>query len=341
MKSKDLQNVVFSKYRNGNRPTKIFHDLAGGLSLETIKGWCKMIDTSGSVDLAYSSGRSRIVRTSGEIKKVKARTDAKGRVTVRKLARELHISLTSIHKILKEDPKYCSYKKIVQPFLIGAHKAERKAFANWIHTNLRKEQTIRIIFSDEKVFDNDGLFNLQNDRVWGSSRSEASERDGIVEKRKFPQKVMMWLGACSKGISPLVIFEEGTVDHARYIKKMISVALKYGNKVFSNDWTFQQDGATAHIHQLTQEWCQDHLPSFIDKNCCPSNGSELNPLDYSIWDELAEAMDWNKMTSKRTLIDELKKAPKKVRANVVFESCNPWTTRLSKVSKLGGNHLSK
>ena len=194
---------------------------------------------------------------------------------------------------------------------------------------------------DEKIFNIDGAYNLQNDRVWAPSRSEASERDGVVEKRKFPQKVMVWLGACSKGISPLVIFEEGTADHARYIKEVLPVALKYENKVFGNDWTFQQDGATPHIHQLTQQWCQDRFPSFIDKDRCPSNSLDLNPLDYFIWDELADAVDWNKITSKRTLIDELKKAPKKVRAKVVFESCNPWTTRLSKVSKLGRNYLSK
>ena len=71
--------------------------------------------------------------------------------------------------------------------------------------------------------------------VWAPSGSEASERDEAVEKRKFPQKVMVWLGACSKGISLLVIFEDSTVDHARYIKEVLPVALKHGNKTFGND----------------------------------------------------------------------------------------------------------
>ena len=42
----------------------------------------------------------------------------------------------------------------------------------------------------------------------------------------------------------------------------------------------------------------------------------LNPLDYFIWEDLAEPMDWNNITSKGTLIDELKKTPNKVRAKV-------------------------
>ena len=126
--------------------------------------------------------------------------------------------------------------------------------------------------------------------VWVPSRPEASERGEVVEKRKFPQQVMVWLGAYSKGISPLVIFDEGTVDHARYIQEVLPVALKYENKAFGNDWTFQQDGATPHIHQLTQQWCQKHFPLFIDNDRYPSNSSNLNRLDYFIWDELAGMM---------------------------------------------------
>ena len=76
MKSRDLQNIVFSKYRNGDGLTKIFHDSAGGLSLETSERWCKIIDTIGSIDLSYSSGRLRIVRMPGAIKKVKARAES-------------------------------------------------------------------------------------------------------------------------------------------------------------------------------------------------------------------------------------------------------------------------
>ena len=46
---------------------------------------------------------------------------------------------------------------------------------------------------------------------------------------------MMWRGVCSKGITPSVILDDGTVGHMRYIEKVLPVALKYGNKVFGND----------------------------------------------------------------------------------------------------------
>ena len=64
---------------------------------------------------------------------------------------------------------------------------------------------------------------------------------------------MMWLDACSKGITPLVVLDEGTIDHTVYIEKVLPVALKYWNKVLGSDWIFQQDGTKPRSHYLTQQ----------------------------------------------------------------------------------------
>ena len=114
---------------------------------------------------------------------------------------------------------------------------------------------------------------------------------GIKKKRKFPIKVMVWLGACSAELTPLVILDKTSVNHEVYIKEVLPVALKFGNKMLGDNWIYQQDGATSHTHQLTQAWCARHLPSFIPKDRCPANSLDLNPLDYCIWNELVEAMD--------------------------------------------------
>ena len=103
------------------------------------------------------------------------------------------------------------------------------------------------------MFDLDGMYNAQNDRVWAVDRAEADRKGGVKQKRKFPPKVLVWLGACSKGLTPLVILDKGTVNHGRYIEDVLPVALKYGNDIFGDDWTFQHDGATAHTHALTQQ----------------------------------------------------------------------------------------
>ena len=78
---------------------------------------------------------------------------------------------------------------------------------------------------------------------------------------------MVWLGACSsKSLTPLLILDEGTIDHSCYMKNVLPIALKYGNEVFGDKWIFQQDGANPHRHHLAQEWSSNKFPSLIDKD---------------------------------------------------------------------------
>ena len=139
-------------------------------------------------------------------------------------------------------------------------------FANWIRTNLQKENTINILFSDEKMFDIDGFYNSHDDRIWTVNRAVADAKGGIRQKRKFQQKVMVWLGVCSKDVSPLVFFESDSLDYDRYIKEVLPVALKYGNDIFGDDWILQQDSTKPHIDGKSQECCVKYFSSFIDKD---------------------------------------------------------------------------
>ena len=94
--------------------------------------------------------------------------------------------------------------------------------------------------------------------------------------------------------------------------------------MLGDKWIYQQEGATPHTHQLTQAWCARHLPSFILKDRWPANSPDLNLLDYCIWNELVEAMDWSRIKTKLTLIEELKRSIKKVKPEIVLESCNDF-----------------
>ena len=55
---------------------------------------------------------------------------------------------------------------------------------------------MKILFLDEKLFDIDGIYNCQNDRTCAVSRVETDKRDGIKQKPRFPEKVMVWLAVC-------------------------------------------------------------------------------------------------------------------------------------------------
>ena len=69
MKSKDLENLVLSKYKDGQSCTKIHEDFHGSVGLPTVERSCKMIRDIGKITLFKSIGRLTNIR------KVKHRHD--------------------------------------------------------------------------------------------------------------------------------------------------------------------------------------------------------------------------------------------------------------------------
>ena len=162
MKSKDIQKVVKTKYENGDELAKIYRDLAGAVSLLTIKLWIKMINTTGSIILLSLPGCPRTVHTKGAVVKIKKRPNQKKRVSTRKLDKEMKTSKRNIRRILRADLDCKPYKKTIQSKLTNL---EKNKFANWMLNNYNIEDIKKWLFTDEKYFDLDGICNSQNDRV--------------------------------------------------------------------------------------------------------------------------------------------------------------------------------
>ena len=119
--------------------------------------------------------------------------------------------------------------------------------------NYTKNDTTRWLFSDEKYFDLNGMYDSQNDRMWPVSREEADKREASHEETSFSVMVMMWLGVYGQELSVPVIFEDGSMDAQRYINEVLPIALESDNRMLGNDWTYQQNGTRHHIHHLSQK----------------------------------------------------------------------------------------
>lgn len=339
MKSKSLQDLVLFKHQNGKKASAIFAELEGSVSLPTIKRWLKMISKNGSIDLKTSSGRKRTASSSRNIRTVKRLSKGEKKPTIRNMTAKLGISYDSTWSILRKDLGLYPYKIRTEPRLSDDQKKKRVKFCHWVNRTFRKSDTKRIVFSDEKRFNIHGVYNSQNERIWAVDRAAADKNGGIHQKRKFPQEIMVWLAACSKGYSRVVIVPNGTLDSDYYVKNFLPVAKKYGDKLFGNDWTYQQDGATPHTAAASMEWCRTNLPGIIDKDRWPANSPDLNPLDYSVWNEYVHAINWNKVTSKKALEKELQVAVKRISKDKVMKSCISWTNRFYRMWKKNGDYL--
>ena len=98
---------------------------------------------------------------------------------------KLDISDRNIWQIMKNDLGPHSYKVVIELLLSDDQKIRRKKFANRVRTNFRKENTMRILFSDEKLFDIDGVYYSQNDGAWAVDRADGEKKRDIQQRQNF------------------------------------------------------------------------------------------------------------------------------------------------------------
>ena len=109
--------------------------------------------------------------------------------------------------------------------------------------------------------------------------------------------------------------------------------------MLEKQWAYQQDDARPHRHQLIQNWCMHNFPEFIRKSRWPQNSLDLCPLDDSLWTELANCIDWSQITTKTTLIDEIKRSVKRVEKEKIINSVSDFTVRLRMLKNNGGEYI--
>ena len=106
------------------------------------------------------------------------------------------------------------------------------------------------MFSDEKHFDSDGVYSCENDRIWAPD-CETADKNGVVYCRaKYLLGVMIWLGVGYADVTCPVIIEKGTIYHQIYIKEILLITLKDGQKLMDKQFMYQQDGAYAYTRMV-------------------------------------------------------------------------------------------
>lgn len=339
MKNSDIQNLVLRLHEQKMSNRQISKHLCNQVSHTTINRWIKIKNNHGKILRIKKSTRKRPVRTKKLIKRVNdCILSKKQPKSTRKLSKKLNVSRTTIQRIIKKDLGLKSYKKRVIPKVTTVQQAKRRSFAIWARKNVRKDDTKKILFSDEKCFDINGCYNRQNDRIWAVDRGTADFVGGTHQKTKFPTKVMVWLGASFNGLTRPVIINGGLNKEA-YIRDILPIALEDGKKLLGEQFTFQQDNASCHTSNDAQKWCNDNFWNFWDKQRWPPNSPDLNVLDYCIWNEICQNMNWNNIKTKENLISQIKAGVNKVNLEVVRRSIDGWTKRINTILKHNGQFV--
>lgn len=98
------------------------------------------------------------------------------------------MSESSVHRIFHDDLGMFHYKIVKELALNDMQKEKRMKFVYWVKNSFWSDDINNRYFFDEKWFDLDGVYNIQIDRIWASSRQEANNRGGIEKKMKLRPK---------------------------------------------------------------------------------------------------------------------------------------------------------
>ena len=192
----------------------------------------------------------------------------------------------------------------------------------------------------KKYFSINGICNRQNDRVYAANRQEADKHGGTKPMVKFSKKIMIWLGASYKDLTAPIIFEPGeTLKNKNYIGVVLPHALSEGRRLLGNYFIYQQDGATPHTHKDSQAWCARNFPRFIDSDTWPPNSTDLNGLDYYVWDAIGNNMHWDNVENYDSLKDEIKKGFARVPKIDLARSVESWSRRILSILKIKGAYI--
>ncbi len=332
--------MVLLKLEQGKSPAQISKDLNNVVSERTVRNWKAMYLKTGNIDLKTPPGPPRIVRTKSMIQKVKKRFESQARQSGRKVARQLGISQSSLARITRQDLGLHAYRITIEPKLTDVQKQARVTFAYWVRRTLRKADIRKILFSDEKYFGVDGIYNRQNDRVYAASREEADEAGAIHRKTKYPGQIMVWLGASYAGVTAPIIFKpHETLKQENYVEHVLPFALSEGKRLIGKNFIFQQDNATPHTSNRSQIWCKKNFYDFFDKNRWPGNSPDLNILDYYVWDAVNRLIKWNNVNDYQSLQNEIERAVPLVSKNALASSIDSWSRRILSILKTKGQYI--
>jgi transposase len=270
--------------KNGKTPKQISNLLA--VPLQTVRDAIKRYNKLGHFGDHAKSGRPASVCTLQFKERIRSRIRRNPLRSMRKMARDLQISDSSVRKVVKDMLQLRPYKLKTAQQLTEKMKITRLECARRMETLVGDGRLHSVVFTDEKIFSVECHHNHQNDRQLLRKGSSTGPDATIVSRSHFPTSVMVWGGICATGKTPLVFVDKGAKINAAYYQEkiLLGALLPWGRQHFGQaEWALQQDWAPAHSAKTTMALCRQEFPGFWDKDVWPPYSPDLNPLDYSIW----------------------------------------------------------
>lgn len=260
-----------------------------GIPLSTIQYSLRRFRQTGQTKDRPRSGRPKTASSPNMVKRIREKIRYDAKRSMRKMAKELNIGVSSVRRIVKKGLGLLPIKFQKTHALTDKMKATRLQRCKELRKRFSAADTQDIVFTDEKLFNIEQTFNRQNDRILASSVQDANQNGRNVSRSGHPQQVMVFAGITGTGKTDLIFVDPGVKINAQvYLDDILKKhVLPWTQKHFKGKrFTFQQDSAPAHKAKVVQDWCKNSFPDFITTAEWPPYSPDLNPMDFSVWSVL-------------------------------------------------------
>ncbi len=197
----------------------------------------------------------------------------------------------------------------------------------------------RIVFSEECLFQTNGVVNKHNARIWGTSNPQM-----VQEVPLRSEKVMAWCAMHKTKIIGPYFFRQPTVDTQAY-KSM----LRYYRLNHIAQWPgspiFQQEGAPAHTSNAAREYLSRKPGSqWISKRGptnWPARSPDLTSLDFFLWGFVKDKVYAGQIRSLQHLETRITRAVRSVDAETLSKVWENVRARMDCVIRQQGKHIEQ
>jgi hypothetical protein len=139
-----------------------------------------------------------------------------------------------------------------------------------------------VVMDDEKYFSLSNINIPGNDIFYTSDKSTAPNEIKYAMKKKFEDKVLVWVAISEQGLSKHYVHRSKiAISSDIYIKECLKKRLlpfiKEHHK--DNDFVFWPDLASAHYSNQTITWLDSRNIDFVKKVHNPPNVPQARPIE--------------------------------------------------------------
>lgn len=148
------------------------------------------------------------------------------------------------------------------------------------HVGRTKAEWRLLVWTDSHALSPSFVANIHNDGVW---LFDDDPPPPPLPRLRRPENTLHCYGALTKHGLLGPIFITGRISAKRYIEEVLDPLVELIKAAFGEEpFLFQQDGASPHRANTTQQWLADSGIDYIGRDYWPGNSPDLNIIE-GVW----------------------------------------------------------